>query len=74
MGGYYSPGKMTIDDTYIISHGGHKMLYTFQKSFNTEGKKPFQYVYTSKDSKDFGDWAFGRWAFKHNNKHARTVL
>lgn len=56
MGGYYSPGKMTIDDTYIISNGGHKVLYTFQRSFNTEGKKPFQYVYTSKDSKEFGDF------------------
>ena len=54
MGGYYSPGKMTIDDSYLIANGGENVLQEFIKSLCREGKKVFEYVYSSNDSEKFG--------------------
>ena len=55
-GHYYSPGKMIIDDTYLISNGGKKMITEFRQSFNKEGMKIFQYTYQDSDEEGFGDF------------------
>jgi len=55
--GYYSPGKIDIDDTYLLANGAEQLLDKFRRSFNREGRKPFEYEYSRKnDSKKFGDF------------------
>ena len=55
--GFYSPGKMIIDDSYLIDNGADTLLQEFRRSFNKEGKKMFEYVYSAtKDNTKFGDF------------------
>jgi len=55
--GYYSPGKIVIDDTYLLANGAEQLLDEFRRSFNREGRKPFEYEYSrTKDTKKFGDF------------------
>ena len=55
MGGYYSPGKITVDDTYIISNGIEHVLTQFKHSFINEGSRVFEYIFDDKtDSEMFG--------------------
>jgi len=55
-GGFYSPGKMVIDDSYLRANGADSLLKEFRKSLKNEGLKPFEYVYSTKDNTLFGDF------------------
>ena len=55
--GLYSPGKMIIDDSFLLANGAGTVLEEFRKSFNKEGRKMFEYVYsTTKDNTKLGDF------------------
>ena len=57
MGGYYSPGKMVIDETYLVSNGAERLLNLFRNSLQKEGNKMFEYIYSSSvDNEKFGNF------------------
>ena len=51
-GMYYSPGNIKIDDSYLISNGGEDVLKMFVKSFNNEGRRVFEYVFSKAQTEE----------------------
>jgi len=55
--GLYSPGKMIIDDSYLVANGADVLLNEHRRSLNKEGRRPFKYVYSYEDkNKKLGDF------------------